>query len=118
MPEYRFRCEEHRQQVVDIILSYNQHGDKRKHPKCPECEATMRQVITAPAMIAVDNMPAYKCIATNQVISNRKQRQEVMARNDLIDANDFGPPKSKGPAKVDRDPIPWSEVDTNDYIEA
>lgn len=63
--------------------------DERKTnaPVC--CGEPMNIVILKAPMGFVDNMEAYKCVATGEVITSRRQRRYVMEKGDYIDANDF-----------------------------
>ena len=94
MPVYLLRCE-YCGTEFDNFRSVADHGN---WGDCPECEspANVRQVITAPACISVDNMPRYICPQSGEKITSRQKRNESFARHGLMDANELGP--SKGPA--------------------
>lgn len=50
----------------------------------------MGMIIKQAPMGFVDREINYKCPVTNQPVTSRKARNEIMARNNLIDANDLG----------------------------
>ena len=60
---------------------------KTNAPEC--CGDKMTIIITAAPMGFVDREIHYKCPVTNQEVTSRRQRNEIMARNNLMDANDF-----------------------------
>ena len=60
------------------------------HDQGPECCGQMsKQVIRTAPMGFVDNMEEYRCPVTNQGVTSRRQRNDIMDRNYLIDANDL-----------------------------
>ena len=60
------------------------------HDQGPECCGQMsKQVIRTAPYGFVDNMEEYRCPVTNQGVTSRRQRNDIMDRNYLIDANDL-----------------------------
>ena len=88
MPVYELRCTKCNHDHEDF-RTYSLHG---QWSPCPKCGAIVRQVISRPVSVHVDNMPRYICPATQKPITSRKQRNESFARHGLMDANDLGQP--------------------------
>jgi putative FmdB family regulatory protein len=57
-------------------------------PEC--CGAAMARQITAP-MVSVPAECRYKCPVTGEVVTSYRQRRNLMAQHNLVDANDFTP---------------------------
>jgi hypothetical protein len=81
---YDFRCRECGTLYENIVLPISRCDDG------PECcgEQTQKVFLVAP-MGFVDNMEEYRCPVTNEGVTTRKQRNEIMAREGLVDANDL-----------------------------
>lgn len=56
-------------------------------PEC--CGEKTERIYLKPPMGFVDNMEEYICPVTNQGVTTRYQRNEIMKREGLVDANDF-----------------------------
>jgi hypothetical protein len=94
---YDFRCKTCGVIREDVVLPIRHTVDER--PKC--CGATMPMYFSTFPMV---QFKAYELegggfvahgIEGRPVITSLKQRKELMARHDLVDANDFGPPPDK-----------------------
>ena len=102
MPAYLIRCESCNHEF-ERICAVSEHG---KWGACPSCKSgPVRQVITAPMAVSVDNMPSYVCPVTQKPITSRKARRESFARHGLMDANELGPPP-----KTTHTPLPSVRV--------
>ena len=80
---YEYECQ-HCGKESEAFRPIAQHGEG---PVC--CGEMSKQVIrTAPAGY-VDNMEEYRCPVSNEGVTSRRQRNEIMAREGLVDANDL-----------------------------
>ena len=72
----------------------NRIEERHSHaPVC--CETSMKLVITKAPYGWVDREVRYVCPVTNKGVTNRRQRNEIMARENLVDANDVFPTREK-----------------------
>lgn len=55
------------------------------------CGAVAKKVYHAPMAHVESECPPHRAPKTGEIITTNKQRREFMARNGLIDANDFKP---------------------------
>lgn len=96
MPTYAFRCPtcDTRTELVCRIAELD-----ASHPAC--CGAPMVQQLFA-NMGRVQTGCHYKCPATGQWITNRRQRAEVMKQNGLVDADDYASNMQKTKARFER----------------
>jgi hypothetical protein len=69
------------------LEAYRKIDDRHMGPLC--CGQTARLVIRTAPYGFVDNMEEYRCPVTNQGVTTRRQRNEIMAREGLVDANDL-----------------------------
>ena len=83
MPTYVYRCPDYH--ITEKVT--NLAGHARNVP-CGTCEKEARQVLTAPRLVYVDNMPSYECPVTGQHVTTRHQRNEIMKQNDMVEAGD------------------------------
>jgi len=92
MPQYDFQCSECKRVLENQFLRITHLPDEL--PFC--CDQTMNYYITQPPLIHwVDpNIDAFRAIATKDrpIIRSKRENREYMARHDLIDANELGPP--------------------------
>lgn len=94
---YDFKCLECGRIAEDVVLPMTHSDDE--HPRC--CEQGMADYHTSPPTVLWKDgdLPDGAFTAGKrgeQVrIETRKQRREYMAENDLVDANDLGPPPNK-----------------------
>ena len=98
MPSYDFKCGVCDHVVEDKILRITHTAADL--PLC--CDRTMGYHITqAPSVVWTDPViepfrnPAAKRGDKDAVISSTRQRKEFMAKNNLVDGNDFKPVTSK-----------------------
>lgn len=98
MPTYDFKCGECEKVVQNRILRISH--TKEDLPTC--CNSIMGYHITkAPMVCWTDPViepfrnPAAPRGSRDAVIQSKKQRKEFMAKNDLVDANDFIPVSRK-----------------------
>lgn len=92
MATYDFKCPKCHSIVADVILPMTHVPDDRPH--C--CDEPMQTYITTAPMVhwvhpVFDAVPM-PAIPGKPVVSTHKQRDELMARHDLVDANDLPPP--------------------------
>lgn len=67
---------------------YNRILERRTNaPEC--CGGRMDIIITAAPMGFVDREIHYRCPVTNEGVTTRRQRNNIMAREGLVDANDI-----------------------------
>jgi len=82
---YDYECGQCGAQELDV---YNRIADyKTNAPDC--CGEKMEIRIFSAPMGYVDNMEEYMCPITNVGITTRRQRNEMMAREGVVDANDM-----------------------------
>ncbi len=87
MPRYDFQCEcGHVQEEVLRVAQLDTSA-----PACEDCGGKMRQVLLEAPMAYVRPDTHYKCPVTNAGVTSQAQRRNIMAKHDLIDANDFTP---------------------------
>jgi Zn-finger nucleic acid-binding protein len=81
---YEYRCP-----VCSAELeAANRIDERRTHaPYCCGVQAEIE--IRTPPKGYVDNMEEYRCPVTRKGVTTRRQRNEIMKREGLIDANDF-----------------------------
>jgi hypothetical protein len=94
MPQYDFKCKKCDTYELDVILRIT-HTESDL-PIC--CNEPMGYYITKPPMVVWNDpiIEPFRSIATadKPIITSMKQRREYMKRNDLVDANELGPPPS------------------------
>jgi hypothetical protein len=94
MPTYDFKCHNCGKTMKNVLLRITH--DEADRPGC--CGETMRQHFTVPpSVVWVDPIiEPFRAIATKDrpVITTARQNREYMERNNLIDANELGPPPS------------------------
>ena len=82
---YDYRCRKcgHETEAINSIA--------QRHTNAPShCGEPMELIIFKNAPMGfVDRDIHYRCPVTNEGVTTRKQRNEIMARNGLIDANDL-----------------------------
>ena len=86
MPIYSYRCD-HCSTDFDLFQTM---AETSPQTKC-ECGQTAKKVYHAPMAFIETECPAHKAPITGEMITTNAQRREFMARNNLIDANDFTP---------------------------
>jgi len=95
MPNYDFKCRECGEIRENVLLRITH--DECDRPFC--CGNVMQQHFTVPPQVHwVDPViEPFRAIATKDrpVITTQRQNREYMARNGLVDANDFGPPPTQ-----------------------
>ena len=101
---YDFQCKECGDTMIDVVLPLKHLVEER--PQC--CGKTMAFYITkAPGV----HFKHYEfkpfrvkddAFAEPEVITSHRKKREFMARNDLVDANDFGPPPSHEQEKAEQ----------------
>jgi hypothetical protein len=105
MPLYDFKCTSCDKIVENELLRISHTDDQL--PTC--CNQTMGYYITQPPLIVWTdpNIEPFRSHATSDrpVITTSKERREYMARNELVDANESGPPPTKAEEKAVRDEI-------------
>lgn len=95
---YDYECKSCGLRQLDI---YNRIDDRKKNaPVC--CDKAMEIVILTAPYGFVDNMEEYMCPVTMQGVTTRRQRNEIMAREKLIDANDFMKTPEQRKAQVEK----------------
>lgn len=119
---YDYKCRACGGQRLNV---YNRIDDRKTNaPEC--CGDRMEIFITAAPYGFVDREISYRCPVTNEGVTSRKQRNEIMAREGLVDANDMVNHKTiqsrikkqeemqalvdkhKGPAEVEKKVLEWA----------
>lgn len=81
---YEYKCHE----CGAELEAANTIDERRTNaPLCCGVQTTIE--IRTPPRGYVDNMEEYFCPVTRQGVTTRRQRNEIMAREGLVDANDF-----------------------------
>ena len=93
---YDYRCHECGAIALDV---YNRIADRKTNAPV-HCDKPMEIAILTAPWGYVDNMAEYMCPITNVGITTRRQRNEMMAREGVIDANDHLSSKKQRDAKV------------------
>lgn len=82
MPTYTFRCP-----CGEVKDAFRSIANREDGPIC-ECGQKMAKIITpvniAPILGGGD-MPGYKCPVTDQYVTSRRQRRNIMAEHDLVE---------------------------------
>lgn len=82
MPTYLYHCPHCGSETEE----YNSIAERHTHaPVC--CDAQMGIRPQASYGFVAGRWDAYKCVATGQVISSKRQRAEVLGRAGLVDAD-------------------------------
>ena len=79
MPTYTYKCEVC-EKTTDAIRKIADRANG------PECHGVMRQMIIPPMIAPVlggGDMPGYQCPITDQFVTSRKQRKEIMKEHNL-----------------------------------
>jgi hypothetical protein len=94
MPQYDFKCKKCETYELDVHLRIT-HTERALPMHCNE---PMGYFITSPPMVVWNDpvIEPFRSMATRDkpIISSMKEKREYMARNDLVDANELGPPPS------------------------
>ncbi len=94
MPVYDFKCPKCSAILKDMPLSIRHKDDE--HPACYQCGELMTHYITTPPMVywRDPNIDAFRHIALPKapLVNNMKEHRELMARHDVVDANDLVKP--------------------------
>lgn len=94
MPRYDFRCRQCADGTDNVVLPINH--EKTDRPYCYACEQFMEVHITVPPMVhwSDPQIEPFRAVGIpgQPIITSTKQNRELMARHDLVDANDLGPP--------------------------
>lgn len=84
MPLYTFKCQEC-DHVQDAMRSLS---ERENSPFCEECGSKTRQIIV-PVQIAPvlggGDFPGYKCPITDEFVTSRRQRRNIIAEHNLIE---------------------------------
>jgi hypothetical protein len=92
MPTYDFKCKKCSKEIKNVLLRITH--DEADRPCC--CGETMGQHFTVPPMVHwVDpQIEPFRAVGIpgQPVVTSTKQNRELMARHDLVDANDIKPP--------------------------
>lgn len=86
MPTYEYECQncKKRHTAVRTVAS------RKDGPLCCSAPAEQRIFHSPPATYR--QFEPYRCVATGQTITSRRQRNQVMKENDLVDMREFGEP--------------------------
>jgi len=87
---YDYQCKQcnRETEAINRIAERNTHA-----PVC--CEQPMQIIIKSAPMAFMDRDIHYICPVTNQEVTTRRQRNNIMAREGLVDANDVVAPESE-----------------------
>lgn len=78
MPLYSYRCAE----CGSETDHYNSIAERHNGPLC--CDVPMAHQIVPVAVVG--EMKPYYCVATEQMVTSRKQRRDVIKQHGLIEA--------------------------------
>lgn len=82
---YDYECRTCGKRQLNVV---NRIAERKTNaPDC--CGEKMSIIILAAPMGFVDNMEEYWCPVTGEGVTSRRQRNEIMKREGLLDANDF-----------------------------
>lgn len=82
MPIYHYKCSECGKEADE----YNKINDRKDN--APKCHGKMALVIIPPQIAPVlggGSIPGYKCPVTGKFVTSRKERREIMKRNNLVE---------------------------------
>ena len=83
MPIYTYQCQDC-ERIQDAHRSIAKRNDS---PVCPCGGDTAKKIV--PAMVAPvmggGSFPGYQCPVSNEFVTSRKQRREIMKRHDLVE---------------------------------
>lgn len=86
MPTYSYKCQECGSEKDAI----RRIADRKNGPDC--CGQTMKQVIVAPMIQAQilggGDCPGYVCPVTQEFVTSRKRRREIMKENGCHESGD------------------------------
>lgn len=93
MPLYTYRCSKC-QKTQDAIRSIS---DRKNGPIC--CNTQTKQILTPtmidPILLGAGTYQGYQCPITDEYVTSRKQRKEIMKRHDLVEMGDDKPKQSR-----------------------
>lgn len=78
MPLYSYRCT----QCDSATDHYSSIAERHNGPECCDGRMTLQIVPVA----VVGEMKPYYCVATEQMVTSRKQRRDVIKQHGLIEA--------------------------------
>lgn len=81
---YEYRCT----QCGEPLEKHNKIEERHTGAPVHCGQRAVLEIRTAPRDCFVDNMEEYRCPVTGQGVTTRRQRNEIMAREGLVDAND------------------------------
>jgi putative FmdB family regulatory protein len=81
--------------------AFNRVSDRRAN--APECCGRKAEIRIAPVIGYVQRDCHYVCPVTDKPVTTNRQRKNIMAEHQLIDANDFSPKKAYQKAKKQHD---------------
>lgn len=94
MPTYDFRCRQCGDGTDNVVLSI--HHEKTDRPYCYACEQQMEVHITTPPMVHwVDpQIEPFRHVGIpgQPMVSSMREHRELMARHNMVDANDLDVP--------------------------
>lgn len=97
MPTYTYRCGV----CNDVSDHFNTVEDRHKGPQC--CGQMASKVLTVAQIAPVlggGDFPGYRCPVTDQYVTSRKQRVDIMKRHNLQEAGDDSAAKRARREKV------------------
>ena len=86
MPIYSYRCSE-----TGVEFDRFERMKDTGHSTSCECGARAQKVYHAPMAWVESDCPPHIAPRTGEKITTNRQRREFMARENLVDANDFKP---------------------------
>ena len=112
MPMYSFKCSASGA-VFDRFESMKETG---WHTTC-QCGATAdKQILHAPMGHVESDCPPHIAPVTGEKITTNRERREFMARNGLMDGNDFTPEWQAREAKKRREKVERDAAKAYDYL--
>ena len=83
MPLYTYQC----QKCECVQDAFRSIAEREKSPKC-QCGGATKQIIVPPMIAPVlggGDFPGYQCPITDQWVSSRNKRREIMREHGLIE---------------------------------
>lgn len=93
MPMYAYRCSE----CGSEMDAFNRVAECESN--APVCCGAPRKIVIQPVMGVVAGDVHYKCPVTGKEVTSMRQRRNIMAEKNLVDANDFPPEQAAAKAK-------------------
>ena len=114
MPTYTYRCDT----CTAVRDEFNRVAECES--AAPECCGARMRIKIQPVMGSVQGECHYRCPATGQMVTSWKQREEIFAKYNLMDARDHTPEfvKRESDRRIANDERIAAEMDMPDEFDA